>query len=243
MLTVSYWARLCALGTLAAVGSLAATYQASVQVSLTLPDPVAGVLDRTGREGTAIADFFDPLVLAGDARFDAFAGFASFRSGVLDVRLGGPSGFANPGGISVAGGGLGTEPVLLSNLTSGELPVTLLLGYSYSLSASANDGETASASVEFDVFREPAGSVGAPATLFHFARSILPDNAEDATDSTILSLTLPPESVTTFFLSAETKGQAIAIPEPGTALTGGLALCLWLYRVRRSRSWPKNRTT
>ena len=232
---MSRWTRMCALGALAGAMLPAATYDSAVLVSLTFPDPVPEVLARSGPDGTLIADFFFPVILTGNAGFDPFAGVTSFSSssGVLELGISGPSGFANPFGVSAAEGALSSPVVTLANLTSDALPVSLLLTYSYSLSATANDNETASAGVAIDVFSRLAGSSGTPTTVFHFDRSIHPDNAEEVDVTATLSLTLAAGSMTEFLLSAETNGQASSVPEPGTALGVAFGVGVMLYRTRR----------
>jgi hypothetical protein len=219
---------------LVGTSAFAATYQASVGASIQF---VRGDTIAIGPDGTVIADFFDPILLVGNAGFDPFAGVATFDSDAqrLSIALGGPSGFANPYGRSVAGGSISTPPVLLRNLTSEELSIALRLDYSFSLSASAGDNETASSSIGLELLGRRDGSP-TPESLLRFTRALSHSGSESVASFFDVFVTLAPTEDIELTLTAETAGEASAVPEPASLLTGCTALGIVIAGASRRRA-------
>jgi hypothetical protein len=213
--------------------TFAATYQASVGASIQF---VQGDTIAIGQDGTVIADFFDPILLAGNAGFDPFAGVATFDSDaqLLSTALGGPSGFANPYGRSVAGGSINTQPIVIRNLTSEELSIALRVDYFYSLSASAGDNETASSSVGLELLGRDDGSQSSE-SLFRFTRALSQSGSAAVVSFFDVFVTLAPRADIELTLTAETAGEASAVPEPATLLTACTAFGVLMARA--SRRW------
>jgi hypothetical protein len=218
--------------------TFAATYQASVGASIQF---VQGDTIAIGQEGTVIADFFDPIVLAGNAGFDAFAGVASFDADdqLLSIALGGPSGFANPYGRSAAGGSINTQPIVIRNLTSEELSIALRVDYFYSLSASAGDNETASSSIGLELLGREVGSPTSE-SLFRFTRALSQSGSAAAASFFDVFVTLGPEADIEVTLTAETAGEASAVPEPATLLTACTAFGVLIARASRRRAGQRH---
>jgi hypothetical protein len=233
---MSFVARSVALASIAVLllgaSVFGATYEASVAASIQFP---GGDAVAIGPDGTIISDFFDPILLSGNAGFSPFAGQTTFNFAdqLLSLELGGPSGFANPHGTSVAQGEIGTAPVLLTNLTSAPLPLTLRVNYSYSLSATAGDKETASSSLALELFSRDT-PLDPLESLFRFAPAISQNGSQAGTSFFDVFVTLPPSGDLELFLSAETAGEATVVPEPATWVTGCTLFGLLLARRARS---------
>jgi hypothetical protein len=220
-----------------ATSLLAATYEASVGASIRFAEEGAIAV---GDDETLIFDFFDPILLSGNAGFDPFAGVASFNfaNQLLSLSLSGPSGFANPFGRSVAGGSINTPAVFLTNVTPDELSLTVRVDYFYSLSASAANNETASSTVELELFSRD-GPAEIPDSIFRFGRAVSQNGSESAGNFVDVFLTLAPGGQFELFFTAETGGEANVVPEPTTFLTGCIVSGLVLVQVTRCRSDPR----
>src|SRR3712207_5088560 len=84
-----YVARVLTASALMVSTAIAASYQASVHVSLIFPDPVANVLGLSGSEFNLVSDYLSPTRVVGNAGFSPFSATQSFRSGRLELDIGG----------------------------------------------------------------------------------------------------------------------------------------------------------
>jgi hypothetical protein len=209
----------------------AATYQASAEASIQFLTPGAVAV---GDDITFVSDYFYPELLAGNAGFNVFGGFGRFNTAEqrMFLSLGGPSGFANPYGISRSRGSEGLGPVVLRNLTEDEFSYPLQLEYSFSLSASAAEKEAASSSVEIDLFirYEPSQSWE---SIFHLDRALSQNGSDSGNTFRDVPVILQPGGEVELLLAMKTFGEASAVSEPATVLTGCTVFALVVMRARQ----------
>jgi hypothetical protein len=217
-----------AISALLVQSTFSATYDASVRASIQFPDPVPNVVDVLGSEFTLVTDYLLPTELAGNAGFTAFAATQSFQSGLLEVGITGPAGFAHPFGKSAAQAWEQTPHVSLLNLTAAPLPLTLRVEYSYALSVSAAPRETANASIL--IYLAP-GEQDASA-LMYLERKVSFNGTKQETGFVDVPIVLGALKGPQFARGVITTGAATSVPEPASTLVVGTALLALVLLIR-----------